>query len=223
MLSPVTGLVCHRRLALLLARLDTSVGASGPHDFAVRVGAIRQRRRRVHRIPPPTFVTIAKRPSEEAGPNCYIADLAPSSRKSSENPKFDRGTLDPSVRRLKVGKGYIENVTPEMWAYEVSGKQVLWNWFSYRRRDRSRPIIGDRRPLSPLDSIQPEGWLPEYTTDLLDLLHVLGRLIALEPAQADLLNRICAGPLRSTEELSAAGALAIPEAASPKPKGKSKS
>jgi hypothetical protein len=37
-------------------------------------------------------------------------------------------------------------------------------------------------------------------------------LIALEPAQADLLNRICAGPLRSVDELAAAGALALPEA-----------
>ena len=52
---------------------------------------------------------------------------------------------------LTIGKGYVENVTPEMWAYEVSGKKVLWHWFSYRRRDRSRPIIGDRRPPSPLD------------------------------------------------------------------------
>jgi hypothetical protein len=36
-LSPVTGLVCHRRLADTSATLDASVGASGPHDFAVRV------------------------------------------------------------------------------------------------------------------------------------------------------------------------------------------
>ena len=142
---------------------------------------------------------------------------------SRPEPLPETMDYDPATRRLKVGKGYVENVTPEMWAYEVSGKQVLWQWFSYRRRDRTKPLIGDKRPPSPLDAIQPEGWLPEYTTDLLDLLHVLGRLIALEPAQADLLNRICAGPLRSTEELSAAGALAIPEAASPKPKGKSKS
>jgi hypothetical protein len=36
-LSPVTGLVCHRRLRKLpSAKLDASVGASGPHDFAVR-------------------------------------------------------------------------------------------------------------------------------------------------------------------------------------------
>jgi hypothetical protein len=40
-LSPVTGLVCHRRLQIT-CKLDTSVGASGPHDFAVRVSAIRR-------------------------------------------------------------------------------------------------------------------------------------------------------------------------------------
>ena len=45
-ISPVTGLSCHRRYAGIAPRkLDASVGASGPHDFAVRVGAIRQRRR----------------------------------------------------------------------------------------------------------------------------------------------------------------------------------
>lgn len=122
-----------------------------------------------------------------------------------------------------IGKGFVENVTSQMWAYEVSDKQVLWHWFSYRKRDRTKPIIGDKRPPSPLDKIQPESWLAEYTTDLLDLLHVLGRLIALEPAQADLLNRICAGPLRSSEELHVAGALATPDPiAAPKAKKKSK-
>jgi hypothetical protein len=130
---------------------------------------------------------------------------------------------DPAKRRLAIGQGYVENVTPEMWAYEVSGKPVLWHWFSYRRSDRSRPIIGDRRPPSPLDSIQPDHWLSEYTADLIDLLNVLGRLIALEPAQADLLNRICEGPLRTGEELQAAGALALPEITGiSKRKGKNK-
>jgi hypothetical protein len=41
-LSSVTGLFCHRRLAKKnSAKLDASVGASGPHDFAVRESAIR--------------------------------------------------------------------------------------------------------------------------------------------------------------------------------------
>ncbi|MGQ0685364.1 type ISP restriction/modification enzyme [Bradyrhizobium sp.] len=141
---------------------------------------------------------------------------------SAPEPLPDTMVYDPANRRLKIGKGYVDNVTPEMWAYEVSGKQVLWQWFSYRRRDRSRPIIGDRRPPSPLDAIQPDGWLPEYTTDLLDLLHVLGRLILLEPKQADLLNRILAGPLRTAGELAEAGALATVEGASAKTKTKSK-
>jgi hypothetical protein len=47
--------------------LDASVGASGPHDFAVRVSAVRQKRISVHHIPCPRFVTIAKRPFVWAG------------------------------------------------------------------------------------------------------------------------------------------------------------
>ena len=138
-------------------------------------------------------------------------------------PLPDTMDYDPATRRLKIGKGYVENVTPEMWAYEFLGMNVLRHWFSYRRRDRSRPIIGDRRPPSPLDKIQPDHWLPEYTTDLLDLLHVLGRLIVLEPRQADLLERICAGKLRKADELREAGALAHAEGEATAQKGKKKS
>ena len=35
-LSPVTGLCCHCRQQVTTCQLDASVGASGPHDFAVR-------------------------------------------------------------------------------------------------------------------------------------------------------------------------------------------
>jgi len=62
-LSPVNGLSCHRHLADTSAKLDTGVVMSGPHGFAVRSGALRRVRRRVHRIPHPTSVTIAIRPS----------------------------------------------------------------------------------------------------------------------------------------------------------------
>ena len=51
-ISPVIGLVCHRRNRSCLRSLDASVEASGPHDFAVRVSTVRQRCLRVHRIPP---------------------------------------------------------------------------------------------------------------------------------------------------------------------------
>ena len=99
-----------------------------------------------------------------------------------------------------------------VWAYEVSGKQVLAQWFSYRKRNRERPIIGDRRPPSKLGAIQPDHWPAEYTTELLNVLHVLGRLAELEAAQADLLDRICSGPTIPADELHAAGALTVPEA-----------
>lgn len=113
---------------------------------------------------------------------------------------------EASARKLHIGQGFIKNVPLEVWEYEVSGKQVLIQWFSYRRLDRSRPIIGTRRPPSPLTGIQPNGWLAEYTTELMNLLHVLGRLVKLEPRQADLLDRICAGPLLDVDDLGTRGA-----------------
>jgi hypothetical protein len=36
-ISPVIGHFCHRHLADTSAKLDISVGISGPHDFAVRL------------------------------------------------------------------------------------------------------------------------------------------------------------------------------------------
>jgi hypothetical protein len=90
-ISPAIGLFCHRRPAdmavsapgradIASARLDAGVEASGPHDFTVRCTIVRlqavrsltdlnppchyllARRCRVHRIPHPTFVTMANAP-----------------------------------------------------------------------------------------------------------------------------------------------------------------
>jgi hypothetical protein len=119
---------------------------------------------------------------------------------------------DAVARRLLVGTGYVENVPPEVWRYEVSGKHVLRHWFSYRKKNRERPIIGDRRPPSRLGDIQPDHWLAEYTTDLINLLHVLGELVALEPEQQRLLDEICDGPLISASEVAAAAATVAPTA-----------
>jgi len=41
-ISPVIGLVCHRRQRNYFRQLDASVEASGPHDFAVRLSTVRQ-------------------------------------------------------------------------------------------------------------------------------------------------------------------------------------
>ena len=50
-LSPVIGFLA-TVAGGKLRRLDASTEASGPHGFAVRIGAVRQERRRVHRIQP---------------------------------------------------------------------------------------------------------------------------------------------------------------------------
>jgi hypothetical protein len=52
-LSPGTGLSCPRHSRELCPRkLSASVGAPGPHDFAVRISALVSRHQSVHRIPP---------------------------------------------------------------------------------------------------------------------------------------------------------------------------
>ena len=110
---------------------------------------------------------------------------------------------DLSTRRLKVGDGFIDNVPQAVWEYEVSGKQVLLQWFSYRRSDRTKPIMGDKRPPSELEKIKPDSWLAEYTTELMNVLHILGRLVALEANQAALLREICEQPLINADDLRA--------------------
>ncbi len=139
------------------------------------------------------------------------APVVPKEGKISSMPEEMPDTLgyDAGKHRLLVGHGFIDNVPLPVWQYEVSGKQVLVQWFSYRKKNRERPIIGDRRQPSPLGDIQPDHWLPEYTTELLNVLNVLAVLVELEPQQSELLDRICAGPLISEDDLKAAGAFEV--------------
>lgn len=124
----------------------------------------------------------------------------------------DELTYDATAQELHVGAGRICNVTPRMWSYEISGVNVLTKWFSYRRKTRDRPVMGDRR-FSPLLAIRLDHWPADYTRDLIDLLNVLGILADLEPDQAELLTGIREGPLISTEDLDEAGVLPVPPAA----------
>jgi hypothetical protein len=58
---------CHRHLWRLLHKLDASVEASGPHDFAVRFMCRSSMAPSASTASRRTSVTIAKRPSDEAG------------------------------------------------------------------------------------------------------------------------------------------------------------
>jgi hypothetical protein len=65
-LSPVTGLFVTVANGAASANLTPAPGRQDHTTSPSTICAIRQKRLRVHRIPRPTSVTIAKRPSHEA-------------------------------------------------------------------------------------------------------------------------------------------------------------
>jgi predicted alpha/beta hydrolase family esterase len=131
----------------------------------------------------------------------------------------DKISYDETNRRLLVGSGFVENVDPQVWNYELSGKRVLLTWFSYRKANRERPIIGDRRAPSALGEIQPDHWLGEYTSELINVLNVLALLCDLEPQQLKVLEEVCSGPMISHSDLTALGAFEVAAAKPKKKKG----
>ncbi|NMR19004.1 type ISP restriction/modification enzyme [Cellulomonas fimi] len=108
-------------------------------------------------------------------------------------------TCDAARGVVVVGTGELGPVVPEVWDYAVGGKNVLKSWFNYRKTEPGG------KKTSPLDHVHVDAWDPDWTTELIDLLTVLTRLVGLEPAQADLLERIVAGPVHTLDDLRAAG------------------
>ena len=92
------GLCCHRRLRNYSHKLDASVETSEPHDFVVRVHAVRQRHVSVHRIPFPTSVTIASAPLWDR--TARLIDLIWAIR---ERKYFCKSGLDRDIPDLLVG------------------------------------------------------------------------------------------------------------------------
>ena len=108
-------------------------------------------------------------------------------------------TYDPARAVAALGDGDFGPVTPEVWDYAVGGKNVLKSWFNYRKK-----VPGGKKT-SPLDYLHVDVWDADWTTEFVDLLTVLTRLVELEPVQADVLERILAAPLLTTDGLTVAG------------------
>jgi len=102
---------------------------------------------------------------------------------------------DEGKRELHVCNGIISQVDPRIWSYEISGLHVVRSWLGYRVKARSG------KKSSPLDDIWPERWTFEMTQELMALLWVLEGVIALEPAQTELLDEIVDGDLFLAAEL----------------------
>jgi hypothetical protein len=127
----------------------------------------------------------------------------------------DEMTYDPDTQTLFIGEGQMAPVTSAAVDYEVSGMNVLRKWFGYRRATRPQ----SRGDQSALDDARPETWPSAYTTDLIELLRVLTLVSDLEPAQAELLEKVMGTERITVADLTAAGVFPVPAAArSPLPK-----
>lgn len=118
---------------------------------------------------------------------------------TSADIRYDKGT-----QRLRVGDGVITGVRPDVWSYSVSGMEVVKKWLGYRTAKGAGRAASSK---NPLDRIRATAWPDEWNDELLDLLRVLTRTVELQPVQAELLDRICAGPLIAAHELPKPSAL----------------
>ncbi len=112
---------------------------------------------------------------------------------------------EDATETLRVGYGQIRPVARSTWEYEISGMRVIRKWFDYRKRNPRAKWS------SPLDDIVATTWSAKFTTELLELLNVLAWCIDLEPKQAALLDRICAGPIITINELQAGKVFPVPD------------
>lgn len=107
---------------------------------------------------------------------------------------------DPDDRALRVGPGQVAPVDPAVWEYEVSGLRVLRSWLRYRLRE---PAGRARSSRSPLDRIRPTEWTSELDEELLQVVWILERTLALEGEQRALLEAVWASETVRAEELPA--------------------
>ena len=101
--------------------------------------------------------------------------------------------FDDQTKTLHVGDGEFGPVEPEVWVYSVSGLQVVKSWLGYRMKDRKG------KKSSPLDDIRPDVWT--FSEELLQLIWVLERTIAMQPSGKALLDKVLASELWKAEEL----------------------
>jgi hypothetical protein len=107
----------------------------------------------------------------------------------------ERHAYDAERQELHVGDGVFAPVAPEVRAFSVSGLDVVGSWLDYRMKD------GAGRRSSPLDEIRPEVWPEAFTQELLELLWVVERSVALGLALDASLDAIVFGPTVSADDL----------------------
>lgn len=116
-------------------------------------------------------------------------------------------SFDSEGQRLVIEGGIFTGVTARMRNYSTGGRNVLDSWLAYRS-DRAAGKV-----TSELDRERPERWEPDWSRELVEVLAVLRHLTALEPQQAELLDRIASAPMIDVAELTRRHILPVPERA----------
>jgi hypothetical protein len=120
-------------------------------------------------------------------------------REPSEPPKTTRDCVyEPSTEVLHVGDGELTGVTPDVWDFAVSGMPVLRKWLGYRT---SKGAGRAASSVSPLDKVRPVQWYAEWSIELVELVGRIHFTLALQSQGDQILQRILAGPLISSDEL----------------------
>ena len=142
-LSPVTGLSCHRRLADKSAKLDISVGISGPHDFTVRRHAPSSEAQPASTASRLAFVTIAIRPSSEtrraeSARDLGVGSIIPTCGKLTRRANQVLGPRSCFNKKIKAALGL--DLPP-------GGSSNLWSASAWSRVRPVQPIATAQQPL----------------------------------------------------------------------------
>lgn len=110
---------------------------------------------------------------------------------------------DTDSETLHVGEAMFGPVPERVWLYDTGGMPVVNKWFSYRK---AKP--GGKKT-SLLDGIHAEGWPLDWIQEFLELLTALRRLVELESAQSDLLERVLLSTTITVSDLTQASVFPV--------------
>jgi hypothetical protein len=103
--------------------------------------------------------------------------------------------------KLRVGQGSLSDVPQRVAEHDVAGRRTLWRWLNNRTRNPQHQILTCRE----LDDINVRDWSHQLDRELLALVSVLTGCVDIEPAQQQLLDSVCSGPLFTVDELRRVG------------------
>ena len=192
------------------ARLVRRGGGARPRgDLAAHL------RRALRRWPAAGRAAGRARLAQAGRPSRRGAILRPARRHAA------RAGLRRRAAQAEDRPGYIANVSPAVWAYEVSGKQVLTSGSAISPQpgaSERRSAIVARRRSSAISSPKVVARVHDRAVECAPRPDWL---VALEPKQDDLLRRIVEGPTISADVLGGAGALtdSSAEASAAEPEG----